>query len=84
MTATITQVAINGLPGTPGQALTSGAAGVVIAFLLGLMIVRLLLLVADPDRARPVRIVVDLAIAPMLAAAAILMVGRLLEIQPIG
>jgi hypothetical protein len=84
MTATVTQVVIDSLPGTPGQALSSGAAAIVIGFLLGLMVVRLLLVVADADRGRPARIVVDLAIAPLLVAAAMLMIGRLLEIQPIG
>jgi len=84
MTATITQVAIDSLPGTPGQALGSAAGGIIIAFLLGLMVVRLLLVVGDPERGRPARIVVDLAIVPLLAAAIMLMVGRLVEIQPIG
>jgi hypothetical protein len=84
MTATVTQVAIDNLPGTPGQALSSAAGGIVIAFLLALMVVRLMIVVADPERGRQARIVVDLAIAPLLAASIMLMVGRLLEIQPIG
>jgi hypothetical protein len=84
MTATITQIAIDNLPSTPGQALASSGGGILIAFLLALITVRLLLVVADTDRGRAVRAVVDLAIAPMLAAAALLMFGRLLEILPIG
>ena len=84
MTATITQVAMDNLPGTPGQALGSAAGGIVIAFLLGLMVVRLLLVVADAESSRSARVVVDLAIVPLLAAAIMLLVGRLVEIQPIG
>jgi len=84
MTATITQVAIDNLPSTPNQALASAAGGILIAFLLGLITVRLLLVVADTERGRSVRAVVDLAIAPMLAAAALLLLERLLEILPIG
>ncbi|HEY8199471.1 MAG TPA: hypothetical protein VIF44_06830 [Candidatus Limnocylindrales bacterium] len=84
MTATITQIAIDNLSATPGQALASAAGGILIAFLLALITARLLLVVADTDRGRAVRAVVDLAIAPMLAAAALLLLGRLLEILPIG
>jgi hypothetical protein len=84
MTATVTQVAIASLPGTPGQALSSAAGGIIIAFLLGLIVVRLLLVVADTSRGYAVRVVVDLAIAPLLVATGLLLVGRLLEIQPIG
>ena len=84
MTATITQVAFENLPSTPGQALASAGGGILIAFLLALITVRLLLVVADTDSGRTVRGVVDLAIAPMLAAAALLMLGRMLEILPIG
>lgn len=84
MTATITQVAISNLPGTPGQALASAAGGLVIAFLLALMAVRLLLVVADTERGHAIKIVVDVAIAPLLVAVILLMGGRLLEIQPIG
>jgi len=84
MTATVTQVVIDSLPGTPGQALAAVTGGIVIAFLLGLIVVRLLLVVAGTARADAIRVVVDLAIAPLLAAFVILLVGRLLEIQPIG
>lgn len=84
MTATVTQIAISNLPATPGQALASAAGGIVIAFLLALMAVRLMLVVADTERGHAIKIVVDLAIAPLLAAVIVLMVGRLLEIQPIG
>ena len=84
MTGTVTQVAIDSLPGTPGQALASGAGGIVVAFLLALIAVRLLLVVADTERGRSILPVVDLAIAPLLAAFLMLMGGRLLEILPIG
>lgn len=84
MTAIITQVAIDNLPSTPGQALASVAGGIVVAFLLALMVVRLLLVVGDPDGGRPARIVVDLAIVPLLVAAIMLLTWRFLEIQPIG
>jgi hypothetical protein len=84
VTATITQIAIDNLPATPGQALASAGGGIVIAFLLALITVRLLLVVADTERGPAIRAVVDLAIAPMLAAAALLLLGRLLEILPIG
>ena len=84
MTATITQIAVENLAATPGQALASAAGGILIAFLLALITIRLLLVVADTDRGRAVRAVVDLAITPMLAAAALLLLGRMLEILPIG
>jgi len=84
MTAIITQVAIDNLPSTPGQALASVAGGIVVAFLLALMVVRLLLVVGDPASGRPARIVVDLAIVPLLVAAIMLLTWRFLEIQPIG
>lgn len=84
MTGTVTQVAIDNLPGTPGQSLVSGAGGIVVGFVLALIAVRLLLVVSDTERGRSILPVVDPAIAPLLVASVMLMVGRLLEILPIG
>ena len=72
------------LPGTPGLALALPVDGLVTAFLIGLLIVRLLVSAARGPAGRPALQVIDLAAIPLFLAFAAIIHARVTEILPLG
>ena len=84
MTATVTRLVTEGLPGTPAQALSFAVDGLVTIVLLGLIMTRLLLQAGNGEnRARTVQ-VLDVATVPLLVVFAIFLYIRFQEILPLG
>ncbi|MCJ7709328.1 MAG: hypothetical protein MUQ32_00715, partial [Chloroflexi bacterium] len=72
------------LPGTPGLALALPVDGLVAAFLIGLLIVRLLGSAASGPTGRPSLHVIDVAAIPLFLAFAVIVFARITEILPLG
>jgi hypothetical protein len=84
VTATVTRLVAEALPGTPAQALSLAVDGLVTILLIGLILARLLLQAGGgEDRARAVR-VLDVATVPLLVVFAIFLYIRFEEILPLG
>jgi hypothetical protein len=84
MTSTVTQLVMDTLPQTPGQALAAPAAGILVALLVIVLIARLLLGVADVPRSRAAVRTLDVVAAPLFIALAFILSTRVLEILPLG
>jgi hypothetical protein len=84
VTSTVTQAIIDAMPETPGQALLAPAAGILVAALITLLILRLLAQVAAvPWSTRVIRIL-DVAAAPLLVGFVAVLYARFQEILPLG
>jgi len=84
MTTMVNQEIIAGIPGTPLQALAFPVAALVTAFLIGLLVVRLLGVAADRSGARLQLQVLDVALIPLFIAFAAIVYKRIQEILPLG
>ena len=84
MTTMVTELINSSLPGTPRLAIDLPVDGLVTAFLIGLLIVRLLVSAAQGSAGRPVLQVIDLAAIPLLLAFTVIVYARVTEILPLG
>jgi hypothetical protein len=84
MTSTVTRLALESLPQTPGQALAAPAAAMVVALLLIVFVARLLLGVADVPRSRDTMRTLDVVVVPLFIALGFILSTRVLEILPLG
>ena len=84
MTSIVTRLALDTLPATPGQALATSTGGIVVLLLVLLLVIRQLVVVADVARSRRIVAALDVAVAPLLIAFAVIMYERLQEILPLG
>ena len=84
MTSTVTQVILDTLPQTPGQALAATTGGVIAFLVVALLIVRQLVAAADRPQAPTVLSIIDVAAYPLLCAFVIVVYERLQEILPLG
>jgi hypothetical protein len=84
MTSTVTRLALDWLPQTPGQALAAPAAAMVVALLLIVFTARVLLGVADAPRSRDAMRTLDVVVVPLFIALAFILSTRVLEILPLG
>jgi uncharacterized membrane protein len=84
VTAAISDLILSRLPPTPGLALASPVAGIVVGFLIALLVVRLLATVSSRRSSRWIVGVVDIAAVPLVLGFAVIALTRLLEILPLG
>ena len=84
MTSTVTQVIVDTLPQTPGQALAAATGAVIACLLVALLIVRQLVAAANRPQAQSVLSIIDVAAYPLLCAFVIVVYERLQEILPLG
>jgi len=84
MTSTVTGVALEWLPQTPGQALAAPTAAMVVALLLIAFLVRVLLGVADASGSRDTIRTLDVVVVPLFIALAFILSTRVLDILPLG
>lgn len=83
MTITVTRLVAESLPQTPSQALALFVDGIVLVLLVGLLVTRLLVQAADPQRVRTLR-AIDIALVPLSIVVALFLYIRLQEILPLG
>lgn len=84
MTGAISDLLVQRLPDTPSLALASPVTGIAVAFLIALLVIRLLATVWASSTSRRVAGLVDIATAPLLIGFGVIAVSRLLEILPLG
>ena len=84
MTSTVTQIIVDTLPQTPGQALAAATGAVIACLLVALLIVRQLVAAANRPQAQSVLSIIDVAAYPLLCAFVIVVYERLQEILPLG
>lgn len=84
MTGAISDLLVQRLPDTPSLALASPVTGIAVAFLIALLVIRLLATVWASSTSRRVVGLVDIATAPLLIGFGVIAVSRLLEILPLG
>src|SRR4029078_6209551 len=84
MTSTVTGVALEWLPQTPGQALAAPTGAMAVSLLVIAFLVRLLLGVADAPGSRDTIRTLDVVVVPLFIALAFILSTRVLEILPLG
>lgn len=84
MTITVSRLVAESLPQTPVLVLSLAVDGLVTLLVIGLIVARLLVRAAGPERhARTIR-VLDVVTAPLLVVFGLFLYVRLQEILPLG